>query len=87
GLSYVSEGLVTTSWNAAKAEPRNADAVMFSLVFRAKADAQLSDLLSVNSRITKAEAYSAGGSYMGVEVAFSGRANVGGTFELYQNTP
>ncbi|MCB9293581.1 MAG: T9SS type A sorting domain-containing protein [Lewinellaceae bacterium] len=88
GLSYVSEGLITTSWNqAANSELRNANTALFSLVFRAKADAQLSELLSVNSRVTKAEAYNVDGSYMGVEVAFSGQASVAGTFELYQNTP
>ncbi|MCB9051455.1 MAG: T9SS type A sorting domain-containing protein [Lewinellaceae bacterium] len=60
---------------------------MFSLVFRAKADAQLSELLSASSRVTKAEAYRTNGDYQGVAVTFSGKAAPAASFELYQNTP
>ena len=82
GLAYVNEGLITTSWNGKATEE-----ALFSLVFRASADAQLSELLSVSSRITKAEAYSTAGDYMDVEVTFSGKAVASAGFELYQNTP
>ena len=82
GMVYASEGLITTSWNG-----KASDEVLFSLVLRATADAQLSELLSVNSRITKAEAYSTAGDYMDVEVAFTGTELGSAGFELYQNTP
>jgi hypothetical protein len=83
GLVYAGEGLITTSWNGKAA----ANTVLFSLVFRSTADAQLSELLSVNSHITKAEAYSVNGDQLDVEVTFSGQAAASATFELYQNTP
>ncbi|MCB9049884.1 MAG: T9SS type A sorting domain-containing protein [Lewinellaceae bacterium] len=83
GLAYASEGLITTSWNGKAAD----NSVMFSLVFRAKADAQLSELLSASSRVTKAEAYRTNGDYQGVAVTFSGKAATAASFELYQNTP
>ena len=83
GLAYANEGLITTSWNG----KASADAVLFSLVFRATADAQLSELLSISSRVTKAEAYRTNGDYLDVAVTFSGKAAVAAGFELYQNTP
>ena len=83
GLAYVNEGLITTSWNG----KASAGEVLFSLVFRAKADAQLSELLGASSRITKAEAYKTNGSYQDVALTFSGKASAAASFELYQNTP
>jgi len=79
---------------------KTANAEMFSLVFRAlpaAASAQegqgvmLSKLLSIDSRITRAEAYHASGEHLGLELAFSGLSAEAlakaGQFELYQNTP
>ncbi|MCB9289979.1 MAG: T9SS type A sorting domain-containing protein [Lewinellaceae bacterium] len=83
GLAYVNEGLITTSWNG----KATAGEALFSLVFRATADAQLSELLNVSSRITKAEAYKTNGDYMDVAVTFSGKEVASAGFELYQNTP
>jgi len=84
GLRFLEEGAITTSWNE---EARNvADGeVVFSLVFNAKDNAQLSDVLNVNSRYTAAEAYSNDGELMDVDLEFNGQ--VVGSFDLYQNTP
>jgi hypothetical protein len=62
---------------------------MFSLVLRANADANLSEVLSISSRITRAEAYSTAGSYLDVVLAFSPASAeaTAGKFELYQNQP
>ncbi|MCB9053545.1 MAG: T9SS type A sorting domain-containing protein [Lewinellaceae bacterium] len=89
GLVYANEGLITTSWNQiANSEQRNANTVMFSLVFRSKADARLSGLLSVSSRITKAEAYRSNGDLLDVAIEFAGTTvAAANNFELYQNTP
>jgi hypothetical protein len=66
-----------------------AEAGMFAVTFRAAVSGNLSDLISVSSRITKAEAYKQGERR---NVAF--RFNNGATsviagvgFELYQNQP
>jgi len=80
GFTLVEKGAITTSWNG------NADnASLFSLVFRAKADGQLSSLLSVNSRFTAAEAYASNGDLLDVQLSFNG--NTANGFALYQNTP
>ena len=83
GLSRLSEGLIATSWNG-KAETGQA---MFSLVFRAKADGQLSELLGISSRMVKAEAYNRSGEYLDLAIRFSSGTLAIAGFELYQNVP
>lgn len=85
GLTLLEEGAITTSWNDNDTRLSDGE-VVFSLVFRAKSDVKLSDVLSVNSRFTKAEAYQRNGELLDVELAFGG-ATVKSGFELYQNTP
>jgi hypothetical protein len=82
GLTRVNEGAIATSWNG------NVEAgqAMFSLVFRAKADGQMSELLGVSSRMVKAEAYNQAGQYMDLAINFGTSVAAAG-FELYQNVP
>jgi hypothetical protein len=83
GLRFVEEGMITMSWNG----EASADEVLFSLVFVANADAQLSELLSVSSRYTQAEAYNTSGEVMEVALNFNTGILTTGNFELYQNQP
>ncbi|MCB9276650.1 MAG: T9SS type A sorting domain-containing protein [Lewinellaceae bacterium] len=83
GLTRLSEGAIATSWNGKVEAGQN----LFSLVFRAKTDGQLSELLSISNRVTKAEAYNRAGEYMDVAIQFSTGTVVSAGFELYQNTP
>ncbi|MFT6359737.1 MAG: hypothetical protein ACJAYJ_003970 [Saprospiraceae bacterium] len=86
GLTMLSEGAITASYyNANAVRVAAADAV-FTLTFAAKADVQLSEVLSINSRYTAAEAYAANGDVQNVELDFNNGSTVAG-FELYQNTP
>ncbi len=80
GMTFLNEGAITTSWNG---QATSND--LFGLTFVAKTDAQLSDLLSINSTRTAAEAYSNTGDLLDVELTFNG--SVATTFELFQNTP
>ena len=82
GMRFVEEGMITTSWNG----EASSEDVLFSLVFAANADAQLSELLSVSSRYTVAEAYNESNEVMDVAINF-GSTQVTAGFELYQNTP
>ncbi|AEE52688.1 T9SS type A sorting domain-containing protein [Haliscomenobacter hydrossis] len=77
---FTNEGVITTSWNGEAKQ-----GALFTLVLRAKADAQLSSALSLN-RIVSAEAYSASNDQLNVALKFSGAAVANG-FELKQNTP
>jgi hypothetical protein len=84
GLTKLEEGAITFSWNESEARSFREGEVLFGLTFEAKQDALLSELLSINSRFTKAEAY-VNGSVWNVHLAFNGR--VVDRFELYQNVP
>jgi hypothetical protein len=85
GLSLLNEGVITASWNADEAKSFTTDEVIFSLSFQAKIDAPLSELLSINSRYTRAEAYNENGELLGVNLEFNETAHA--SFELYQNRP
>ena len=69
---------------SSEAEPRTSE--LFTLVVRATVDGQLSELLSVNSRYTAAEAYNPADELMDVALTFSGQTVAEG-YELYQNVP
>jgi hypothetical protein len=83
GLRFAAEGAITTSWNG----EASADEVLFSLVIRAAADAQLSDVVGISSRYTTAEAYNNNDETMGVGIQFSTGVVASAGFEVYQNTP
>ncbi|MCB9339844.1 MAG: HYR domain-containing protein [Lewinellaceae bacterium] len=86
GTTMAGEGVLTTSWNGDEAKRLPAGEVVFGLTFKANRSGRLSDLISVNSRYTAAEAYSADNQLLNVALSFDG-AKVAGGFELYQNTP
>ncbi|MCG8329050.1 MAG: T9SS type A sorting domain-containing protein, partial [Chitinophagales bacterium] len=90
GFTYLDEGLITTSWNwVPDTEEELPTTVMYSLVLRAKVDVNLSEVMSVSSRITKAEAYAVDGQFMDVGLSFGLSTPVAKAdqFELYQNQP
>ena len=79
---HIGENAITTSWNGDVAE-----GTLFTLVLRATADAQLSDVLSVGSRFTVAEAYNNNDETLDVAFNFGGKVASSADFALYQNTP
>ena len=89
GLSRVSNGIITTSWNSSKGESYSADQVLFTLVFRANKGVQIGQAISINSEVTAAEAYDA--TLETKAVRLNVRTNRGvvetGVFELNQNEP
>ncbi|MBI1225124.1 MAG: T9SS type A sorting domain-containing protein [Bacteroidetes bacterium] len=80
GYALLDEGALTASWNGSATENS-----MFSVVFRAKENGKLSEMLSVNSRFTKAEAYRTNGDLLNVQLAFNSKVDQ--QFALFQNTP
>ncbi len=78
---FQSEGVITTSWNGEAKQ-----GALFTLVLRAKADAQLSNSLSLN-RVVSAEAYSQNNEQLNVALKFNGADVAAQGFELKQNTP
>jgi hypothetical protein len=89
GLSRVSNGIITTSWNSSKGESYSADQVLFTLVFRANKGVQIGQAITINSEVTAAEAYDA--TLETKAVRLNVRTDRGvvetGVFELNQNEP
>ncbi|MEQ1744256.1 MAG: hypothetical protein ABMA02_02440 [Saprospiraceae bacterium] len=80
---FADDKALTTSWDGdVQGE--------FALTFRATASGELSRMLGVSGRITKAEAYNAGAERLQVGFRFNGangQTITGLGFELYQNSP
>ncbi|MBP7272816.1 MAG: T9SS type A sorting domain-containing protein [Saprospiraceae bacterium] len=88
GLGMVNEGIITSSWNSNDYVNMKDDAVLFSVTFRAKQNATLSDVVSIGSRYTAAEAYSKRSDNMQVGIQFGNAATATTEeFALYQNQP
>lgn len=86
-LSMIQRGIITTSWSQAEAVSLEAEEVLFSLVFKAKENVRLSEVIQISSDITVAEAYTATEEIINVNLDIhSATANVAG-FKLYQNKP
>ena len=81
-FGIIEAGTITTSWNGSTKEE-----ALFSLVFKAKKDGQLSKLITLNSRVTKAEAYTNAADLMDIALQFNGANKAADKFELYQNSP
>ena len=79
----VVENALTVSWNDIAVRDLKSE-TLISVTFRALEAANLSDLLSINSRFTAAEAYTAEG-IESVELSFNGSVDT--KFALYQNEP
>ena len=85
GLTKLSEGVITTSWNSNEGVTVANGSALFSMTFRATAAVNTQELLSINSRYTESEAYSNSDLY-NVVLEFNGNT-VSNGFELFQNTP
>jgi hypothetical protein len=92
-FAVIEDGVITTSWNAgADAASKSGDFDdqsdrLFTLVLRARTDGQLSELLSVSSRYTQAEAYNQAEETLDVALDFGAGIADGLPFELRQNVP
>ena len=75
-------GMLTTSWNG----QATADEVLFSLTFNATSTGLLSELITVSSDLTAAEAYNTDGELLDVTIEFAA-ADVAVGFALGQNIP
>ena len=78
---FAKEGVITTSWNGEATE-----GTLFSVVVRATADTKVSEVLTVSSRYTAAEAYNTADEVLGVALNVNG-ATATAANELFQNNP
>ena len=87
GLTHLDEGVITTSWTNQVAQSLTRDAAVFYLSFTAKANVLLSEVLSISSRYTAAEAYNGNLDLMNVELRFENAESITKGLRLYQNVP
>lgn len=89
GTQNSKQGYITTSWNFHDTYAISAGSTLFTLTFKALKDGTLSEVLKLNSDITKAESYdNTGGEIKGVQLVFSKMEMISyDRFELYPNRP
>ncbi|MEP7195578.1 MAG: T9SS type A sorting domain-containing protein [Saprospiraceae bacterium] len=86
GLNRLEQGIITTSWNSDSELNADNSQVLFSINFRSKKSGYLSDLIQLNSIITKAEAYSNLDELMDLKLKFQSDQTKHKT-ELLDNLP
>ncbi len=77
------ENAITTSWNG----NATGNVEAFTVTFKANTSAKLSDILSIGSNLTTAEANNVNGDVMNVQLKFNSGKVSGNEFALYQNEP
>ncbi len=83
------EGVINTNWFSASAVTKDEAIAPYSISFQAKQNGSLKDVLSINSRYTKAIAYQENEIAMDVSLNFQVADQLipANTLELYQNKP
>ena len=77
---------LTASWNKVGGVNTTASDVLFTLHFQATVSGKLSEMISLNSKATTAEAYNTASDIKDLKLTFLG-AEGGAEFALYQNEP
>jgi hypothetical protein len=85
GRRYDADGFLTVSWNESTAIRLNEESELFTLTFHTLQPGKLSDLITMNSRLTQAEGYPRDGDPHQVKLDFEQDLNPG--YELLQNKP
>ena len=79
---------IAASWFRTDAASVDAEEVLFTMTFTATQNGNLSDMMSLSSRITTAEAYNGGEELLDVALTFrSENVSVAKDFALFQNSP
>ncbi len=86
GQKMIKRGQLTTSWNQG-VELVQDEERMFSVVLRAKTAGNLSEVLSISSELTTAEAYNTVGEVLDVALTFDKGTATESEFVLHNNKP
>jgi len=87
GMTYLNDGMITASWHDVNGVAVSPEDVLFTVRFVALENAKLNEVISINSRMTQAEAYNQNDELMEIKLNFRGQTNEGVSFRLYQNHP
>lgn len=88
GTRFAGEGMITASWNTENARIEDGS-IIFKVNVKAVKDVMLSDVLTISSTLTPAEAYTEDGEVQSLELQFTenGKIVASQGFELFQNRP
>jgi len=87
GLSFLNNGLITTSWNGQEGLIPDGKTV-FNMTFKVLKSSKLSKSLAITSDMTEAEAYTNEGEGLDLGLTFmNGKQEVDASFVLNQNVP
>lgn len=88
GLTKLSDGAITTSWDRnPEISLLEEDAILYSLIFEAKAETSWKEALTFASQYTRAEAYSSDYELLEVELDFIAQAIDSEHFEVFPIQP
>ena len=80
-------GLVTASWSEGTDVTASPEDVLFTIVVKARNETHLRDVISLNHRVTRSEAYQVSGALYDVALEFGSSRSMEEGFALYQNRP
>jgi HYR domain-containing protein len=86
GLTMLDDGLITASWNKTDDEAFAPELSYFTITFKPRENVRLRDAIHLNSRFTKAEAYTTDLELQNVALSF-GNDVYPAEFGLFQNAP
>jgi len=85
GLHKVQDGLITISWNSSDAKTIQAGQVLFTIQALAHEQIDIAEEITINSSLTKAEAYNSSNETM--SITFGSQASASELITLAQNMP
>ncbi len=87
GLQEAHNGIITISYDNIDGIDVNTSEALFAINFTAKSNEKIEHVVTINSSLTKAEAYNAEGEIQDVILQSSGPSTDNNSFELFQNQP
>ncbi len=87
GQSRTAQGVITTSWNGSEPITLGRDEVLYRITVKTRTSGRLSEAITLNSKVTRAEAYDRTEELLDVHFRFDNGVIAGGDFALYQNEP
>ncbi len=86
-INRINEGLLTSSWNDAEGVSVDEDEILFTVIVEAIYATHLSEAMTINSKVTKAEAYNTSDEVSNVALTFANTLQAEDVFALFQNSP
>lgn len=88
GFNHLGKGLLPMAWILPQVSTFKKNEVLYTMLFKAKANGSLMEMIRLNSKVTKAEAYVSPDDLVGHPISLVVQArNTAAGIRLFQNTP